>query len=73
MDRTADAKGMDERVVCPRIAGPRTVEDHLECRYCWGAAAAVRDGDRRRFCDSEAGRDPLCFGFPEQITRLTGG
>lgn len=56
---------------CLRLQRYRTVEEHLDCPYCSGNAAAVESGERSRFCDFEPGADPVAFGFPEGTQRST--
>jgi hypothetical protein len=61
------------RVHCPRIERLRVVAEHIACPYCHGRACDVEAGDRRRFCDYDRARDPLVFGFPENISRFRDG
>ena len=57
---------------CPRIHAPRAVAEHLDCSYCYGRAAAVATGDRKRFCDYDPAHDPVVFGFPHGASRRAG-
>lgn len=57
------------RVACRRQSVERSVREHLACPYCFGSAADVRTRDHARFCDFDPERDPIAFGFPEQLRR----
>lgn len=60
-------------VHCPRLAKDRTAEEHAGCPYCFGKASDVAPGERARFCDFQAGSDPVTFGFPDDTTRNRAG
>lgn len=60
-------------VHCPRLARPRTTQEHAECPYCFGKASEVAPGERARFCDFDASRDPVTFGFPDGLSRHRAG
>jgi hypothetical protein len=71
MDRPDDEpKG---GVFCRRIQRLQTVEEHKVCPYCFGRRAEIAQGDPACFCDYQAGADPIVFGFPPDIGRLSKG
>ncbi len=49
------------------------MSEHLACPYCYGRARDVESGDYDRFCDFDAERDPIQFGFPGTHGRLIRG
>lgn len=65
---TDDPAGTDPRscrVPCVRcLDRSLAIEEHLACPYCFGGAADVASMQRSRFCDFDAKRDPVVFGFP---------
>jgi len=59
---------------CRRTGQMYTVEEHVVCPYCSGEAETIeRGGDYSEFCEFEAGRDPIHFGFPEGASRTSRG
>jgi len=57
------------QVTCQRLQVQRTVREHLQCPYCFGAAEDVKSSLHARFCDFTPGVDPVSFGFPENLRR----
>ncbi len=60
----------DSVVPCVRLQVARTVVEHLDCPYCFGRRTDVAQGIHAEFCDYDQELDPICFGFPEGISRL---
>lgn len=54
---------------CPRIDRPLSVEEHLDCPYCYGNEKQVTGGNRECFCDFDTKKDPVNFGFPGDTGR----
>lgn len=64
---------LEPSVHCPRIGCARTVQEHAECPYCYGKESDIAPGDRARFCDYDAKKDPVTFGFPPEASRFRLG
>jgi hypothetical protein len=59
---------------CRRTGRMYAVAEHVVCPYCSGDAAVIEaGGDYDRFCEFEAGQDPVQFGFPADISRNERG
>jgi hypothetical protein len=69
MPRDERKGGKAARVPCRRLTVERTVDDHRRCPYCFGRAEDVASGKHARFCDFDAERDPIVFGFPTRFGR----
>ena len=65
----AAAGGGELLVHCVRLDAMRLPAEHLRCSYCFGRDAEIRAGLHRRFCDFDAERDPVSFGFPSSHGR----
>ena len=72
----------DERIVkfkvkklkCRRTGQMFTVAEHVECPYCSGDEQTIEEGrDYDEFCEFQAGKDPINFGFPPDSTRTQRG
>lgn len=56
-------------VCCRRVEAVYTPEEHASCPYCYGKASDVAPGGYAKFCDFQPGKDPICFGFPDDKGR----
>ena len=55
---------------CTRHDRDKPVADLLSCPYCrTRRPTVVAAGDRQVFCDYDAARDPIVFGFPDGSSR----
>lgn len=72
-DDQARTPAIEPLVHCPRLERPRTVAQHCRCVYCFGGEQDIRGGNRATFCDFQAGRDPIVFGFPEEFNHFSRG
>ena len=68
-EQRADTQG-SLTVMCRRLGHARDVQEHVSCPYCYGLAEEVGTGEHDRFCDYDAERDPILFGFPDDKGRL---
>ena len=59
-------KAREPKVLCRRIGLPMPLSEHLSCPYRFGTEDDVKSGDYERFCDFQAGADPICFGDPRR-------
>lgn len=63
-----------QSVFCVRNQIDKPIDEHLRCPYCFGRTHdVIEGGERRRFCDYDPQKDPVCFGFPEGTTRNLKG
>lgn len=58
-------KRPSEPTKCRRLGRVVPPEEHANCLYCFGDAAAIESGDPSQFCDFDPRRDPINFGFPD--------
>jgi len=58
---------------CRRTGLDYSVEQHLQCPYCFGEEKDFEKRDYSEFCDFRRGEDPVHFGFPEESTRNMNG
>ncbi len=60
-------------VPCRRTGQSYDPCEHVRCPYCFGTESDVAPGDHEKFCDFEPGKDPVSFGFPEDLRRFRRG
>jgi hypothetical protein len=59
---------------CRRTGQMRTVAEHAACPYCWGKVEDIgRGAPYAAFCDYDAARDPIHFGFRLDSSRYRHG
>jgi len=66
-------EGSGEAVLCRRLGELLSVSEHVACPYCFGRSAEVESQEHGRFCDYDAARDPIVFGFPDSFGRMSRG
>ncbi len=55
-----------ESVHCWRTGRALPADEHRECPYCYGRAdGEVEGGEHAQFCDYDAEKDPVVYGFPK--------
>lgn len=63
-----------ELLRCRRTGQMFSAKEHAVCPYCSADAETIaKSGDYTRFCEYQAGVDPIHFGFPDAMTRNTRG
>jgi hypothetical protein len=56
----------ENRVHCWRVGRSLPADEHRECPYCFGRdGEKVEAGEHKGFCDYDAEKDPIVFGFPK--------
>jgi hypothetical protein len=60
-------------VPCRRTGQEYDCNEHVRCPYCFGEEKDVETGDHEQFCDFEPGKDPVSFGFPDDIGHFNRG
>jgi hypothetical protein len=58
---------------CRRTGQWLTPEQHLQCPYCLGDEERLARGQYAGFCDYDAKKDPISFGFPPDGTHMLKG
>lgn len=67
--RSTPSTAPEPLVRCRRTGQEVPVGEHCRCPYCFGRSEQVRSGEHATFCDFRPGRDPVHFGFPEDLGR----
>ena len=63
----------EPQVYCRRLQHTLPVAEHVDCPYCFGGKAKVEGGRHPDFCDYDASKDPINFGFPPDSSRNVQG
>ena len=58
---------------CRRTGQRLTPDEHLACPYCFGDEKSLVRGRYYRFCDYDAKKDPISFGFPPDGSHMMKG
>ena len=58
---------------CRRLDRMVDLDEHESCPYCFGYRREIASGRYETFCDWQAARDPVQFGFPPGLRRELNG
>ncbi len=71
-DTTSGAGIRLVRLRCRRTGRWLSPQQHLACPYCLGEEDALSHGRYAGFCDYDARKDPVSFGFPPDGAHVQG-